>query len=61
MSNHSILAPSRGLARRLAEALSGEGFHARATNYGPHHVVLAVAPRSVVKHHCIELSIVAGS
>lgn len=50
--NHSILAPSRGKAERLAKALTTLGYHARATNYGRHHVVLAIAPFDVVTHAC---------
>lgn len=58
---HQILAPNRAHACRLAAALTGEGFHARATT-GKHdrHVVLAIAPASVVNAMCRRVSLEAG-
>lgn len=53
MSNHTILAPSATRARKVAHALVRHGFHARATKYGKHHVVLAIAPLDVVERECL--------
>lgn len=58
---HQILAPNRAHAVRLAAALTDEGFHARATiGCNDRHVVLAIAPDSVVNATCRRVSFEAG-
>lgn len=58
---HQILAPNLAHAARLAAALTDEGFPARATT-GKYdrHVVLTIAPASVVNATCRRVSFEAG-
>ena len=58
--NHTILAPNHWAAQRLTVALKSRGHVARHTQYGKHHVVLAIAPLAEVNRACIREQFVPG-